>query len=840
MSGPVPAAPAGPPGPDMPVLAVLPRLLDVLRAGRNAVLVAPPGAGKTTLVAPALLDQPWRGDGRILLTAPRRLAARAAAARIADLCHSPVGGLVGYSVRLDTRVSAQTRIEVVTDGLLVRRILADPELSGVAAILFDEVHERSIDGDTGLALALDVQGALRPDLRIVAMSATVDGARFARLLGQTDENAASADRAPVIESAGRMYPVETVHLPPSTPGLAIEQQALAAVRRALRETDGDILVFLPGVAELNRLARQTETAPLPDGVTLHLLHGGLEPRDQDRAIAPAVPGQRKVVAATAIAETSITLPGVRAVVDAGLARRPLFEPDTGLTRLTTVRASRASVDQRRGRAGRVAPGICYRLWPEPQTSALDPHDPPQIQAGDLAGLALTLAAWGVRDPAQLAWLDPPPPGAWSEAVRHLTELGALAPDGGITAHGRTIADFGLPPRLAHMVMEAEARHGLGLTAAYLAAVLGERGLGGTGIDLSRRIELLATDRSSRAAAARSQAQRWADSAGAPARQRLEPASAGTCLALAWPERVAVARDRRGGFLMAGGRAGELDPTDPLAGAQALVVGELQGSAAAARILGAAPLGPAELEAIAAARATTAREISFEPRTGLRARQVRRLGAIVLASDPVPVEAGPEATAALMAAVRRHGLSILTWSSAATSLRTRLAFLHAGDPAGWPAMDDAALVAALPEWLAPALEGVTDLARVDPGAALEAWLGWDRARDARHLAPAQFTTPLGIERPLTWDPDLGPVLEVRVQELYGLDRHPTAGRPPVPVLLELLSPAQRPIARTRDLPAFWRGGWGDVRRQMKAEYPKHPWPEQPWLAEATLRAKPRGT
>lgn len=830
--------------PEMPVQAVLAEVRDVLRSGRNAVLVAPPGAGKTTLVAPALLDAPWRGDGRILLTAPRRLAAGSAAARIADLCNSPLGGLVGYSVRLDARVSAKTRIEVVTDGLLVRRILADPELTGVAAILFDEVHERSLDGDTGLALALDVQGALRPDLRILAMSATVDGARFARLLGNgpasPQPTAIEAHAAPVIESAGRMYPVETLYLPPATPGTAPEAQALAAIRRALRETNGDVLVFLPGVAELNRLARLVETAPLPEHVSLHLLHGGLELRDQDRAIAPAGPGQRKVVAATAIAETSITLPGVRAVVDAGLSRRPIFEPDTGLTRLATVRASRASVDQRRGRAGRVAPGICYRLWPEPQTAALEPHDPPQIRAGDLAGLALTLAAWGVRDPAQLAWLDPPPSGAWSEAVRQLTELGALTSDGGITEHGRALADFGLPPRLAHMVMEAEARHGLGLTAAYVAAVLSERGLGGTGVDLSRRIENLAADRSGRAAAARGQASSWARNAGAGPQQALEPASAGLCLALAWPDRVAVARDRRGGFLMAGGRAGELDPTDPLSGAQALVVGELQGSAAAARILGAAPLSDDDLIAITAARATTTRELSFEPRSGLRARLVRRLGAIVLASDPVPVETGPEAQTALLAAVRRHGLGVLDWTAAATSLRRRLAFLHAGDPDTWPGMDDAALLATVDDWLAPALVGVSDLARVDIAAALEAWLGWDRAREVRQLAPASFTTPLGIERPLCWDEDLGPVLEVRVQELYGLDRHPMAGRPPVPVLLELLSPAQRPIARTRDLPAFWRGGWAEVRRQMKADYPKHPWPEQPWQAEATLRAKPRGT
>lgn len=834
MATPVPAASAGPPGPDMPVLAVLPRLLDMLQAGRNAVLVAPPGAGKTTLVAPALLDQVWRGDGRILLTAPRRLAARAAAARIAALCSSALGELVGYSVRLEARVSARTRIEVVTDGLLVRRILADPELAGVAAILFDEVHERSLDGDTGLALALDVQGALRPDLRIVAMSATVNAARFADLLGSTGAP------APIIESAGRMFPVETVYLPPPAPAPAPEQQAMAAIRRALRESEGDVLAFLPGVAELNRLARLVEATPLPDGATLHLLHGGLEPRDQDRAIAPSAQGQRKVVAATAIAETSLTLPGVRAVVDAGLARRPLFEPDTGLTRLATVRASRASVDQRRGRAGRTAPGICYRLWPEPQTAALEAHDPPQIRAADLTGLALILAAWGVRDPAQLAWIDAPAPGAWSEAVRQLTELGALAADGTITDHGRALADFGLPPRLAHMVMAAERQHELGLTAAYLAAVLGERGLGGTGIDLARRIELLASDRSGRAAAARSQAERWARGAGADSRQQLEPASAGLCLALAWPERVAVARDRRGGFLMAGGRAGELDPAEPLAGTEALVVGELQGSAAAARILGAAPLARGDLDAIAAARATTGRELSFEPRTGLRARLVRRLGAIVLGADPVPVEAGAEATAALLTAVRRHGLSVLDWSAGASSLRARLGFLHAGDPASWPGMEDAALLANLDAWLAPALEGVTDLARVDPGAALETWLGWDRAREARHVAPAAFTTPLGIERPLRWDPDLGPVLEVRVQELYGLDRHPMAGRPPVPVLLELLSPAQRPIARTRDLPAFWRGGWAEVRRQMKADYPKHPWPEQPWQAEATLRAKPRGT
>jgi ATP-dependent helicase HrpB len=829
----------------LPVLEALPALKQALREAGAAVLVAPPGAGKTTMVAPALLDEPWVQGGRILVLAPRRLAARAAAARMAALSGEPLGGLVGYTVRLDAKVSARTRIEVVTEGVFVRRILADPELTGVTAVLLDEVHERSLDCDTALALALDVRGALRPDLRLVAMSATVDGARFAALM----------EGCPVVESQGRMFPVTTVHLP-RDPLVPLEQQVRSAVRQALAETDGDVLVFLPGVAEIGRVRRLLDERGLPASVVLRDLHGSLEPGDQDAAIAPCPPGVRKVVLSTAIAETSLTIAGVQAVVDAGLARRPQYEPDTGLTRLVTVRASRASADQRRGRAGRTAPGTCYRLWSEAETGALPAFEAPEILAADLAPLALTLAGWGVADPGQLAFLDPPPAVAWREARALLRGLGALDGDGRATAHGHRLSALPLAPRLAHMVIEAEERFGLGRTAALVAAVLSERGLGGTKVDVAARVEGLMRDGSSRAKAALAQAQGWwrlvrdgteGSSAARPGtgRQEVEPDKAGLCLALAWPERIARARDRTGGFILAAGRAGELDPAEPLAAAPFLAVAELQGTAAAARILAAARLSPDELEEVAAGRISGRDELVFEPGAGLRGRRVRRLGAITLASAPAPVRPGAEAEAALLEAVRRHGPGILPWSEAAVALRARLAFLASalGQGAGgdWPTVDDAALVADLDSWLAPFVSGLVDLARVDLVAALLARAGRGEAREIDRLAPASFTTPLGITRPIRYDPDTGPVLEVRVQELYGLDRHPVAGSGAgVPLTLELLSPAHRPIARTRDLPAFWRAGWADVRKDMKADYPKHPWPERPWEAQATLRAKPRGT
>lgn len=834
------------PSSDLPVRDVLPRLRTALAAGGAAVLVAPPGAGKTTAVAPALLDEPWmRGpDGtgmRLLLLAPRRLAARAAAARMATGLASPVGETVGYTVRLDSRTSAATRIEVMTEGVFIRRLIADPELGGVAGVLFDEVHERSLDGDTALALALDVRGALRPDLRLLAMSATVDGARFARLLGG----------APVIESAGRIHPVTTHHIP-RDPQLPLEARVAAATERALAETGGDVLVFLPGTAEIARARRALEARGLPDRTTAVVeLHGSLDPRAQDGAIAPAPAGQRKVVLSTAIAETSLTIAGVQAVVDTGLARRPAYEPDTGFTRLVTVRASRASADQRRGRAGRTGPGRCYRLWSEAETGALPAFDSPQILSADLAGLALTLAAWGVGDPAQLAWLDPPPAPAWREAVALLQDLGALDPAGRLTEAGAALSVLPLPPRLAHMIVEAGRRFGLGRTAARVAAVLSERGLGGPGVDVAGRVERLERDSAPLARRAVAQADGWWRSAcagrtgpGGPA-EGVEPDRAGLCLALAWPGRIARARDRSGSYLMAGGRAGALDPADPLAAHPFLAVAELQGSAAGARILAAAILDEADLETVARDTISVRTELVFEPQTGLRARQQRRLGAITLASTPVPVTTGPQTVAALLDGIRRHGLEVLPWTGRTRQLRDRLAFLHGRDPQGWPATSDAALLETAGDWLAAHLEGLTALDRLDLERALTD-LAPGGGRQLDRLAPPAVTTPLGHQRPVRYDADAGPVLEVRVQELFGLDRHPVIAesRPGagdgVPLTLELTSPAHRPVARTRDLPAFWRAGWRDVRKDMKADYPRHPWPERPWEAQATLRAKPRGS
>jgi ATP-dependent helicase HrpB len=816
--------------PDLPVLAVLERLKDVLRSGTSAVLVAPPGAGKTTAVAPALLDEPWAGRGRILILAPRRLAARSAAARMAAQMGEPVGRTVGYTVRLDSKTSQHTRIEMMTQGVFTRRLLSDPELGGVSAVLFDEVHERSLDGDTGLTLALDARAGLRPDLRLVAMSATLDAGRFSPLLGQ----------APVIESLGRMFPVETVHVPRDQT-VPLERQIAGVAGRALAEGDGDILVFLPGVAEIGRVQRALDERGLPAGASVHPLHGALEPAAQDEAVAPAAIGTRKLVLATSIAETSLTLPGIGAVVDCGLARHPVFEPDTGFTRLVTRRASRAAVDQRRGRAGRTGPGRCYRLWAEAETGSFPAFDQPEILAADLSPLVLTLAAWGVADPSALSWLDPPPLPAWSEARSLLERLGALDADGRLTGHGEALSGFGLPPRLAHMIVAAGQRFGQAATAAHLAALLSERGLGGNGADLGSRLEQLVRDGSPRARKARGQADSWAAQAGASRGARPDPHWAGPVLALAWPERIAKARDRRGGFVLAGGRAGEIDAAEVLAGVEFLAVAEMQGVASGARILSAARLDAAQLEMVAGDKITSGLVTHFDTQAGaMKARQVRRLGAIVLSRSPAAVPTGPALEAALLETVRAGGLDLLPMAGAGEGLRQRLAWLHALDPQAWPDVSDTALLAALDTWLAPALAGVRRLADVDPEEALLGLLDWRQRAELPGLVPARFATPAATVRPIDYGHAGGPMLSVRVGELYGLDTHPGIGPARSPLLLELLSPAQRPVALTGDLPGFWRGGWSDVRKDLKARYPRHVWPEQPWLADPTTRAKPRGT
>jgi ATP-dependent helicase HrpB len=821
----------------LPIHAVLPDLLAALRTASNAVLVAPPGAGKTTAVAPALLGEPWR-SGEILLLSPRRLAARAAAERMAEQAGEPVGRTIGYVTRLDSKRSAAARITVVTEGIFRKRIQADPELTGVSAVLFDEVHERSLDSDFGLALALDAQAALRPDLRLLAMSATLDGARFSRLMA-----APGSACAPVIESAGRSHEVELVHLG-RAPGSRIEDAMAGAIRRALAETDGGLLAFLPGVAEIERTAERLE--PPPAGVDLHRLHGGLEPAAQRAAIAAPPAGRRKLVLATAIAETSLTLDGLRAVVDSGLARRPRYDRAAGLTRLVTERASQAAVAQRAGRAGRQAPGRAYRLWEEAATASLPRFDPPEIMEADLSGLLLDCLIWGVADPRDLAWLDPPPAASVEEARERLARLGAVGADGRPTAHGRAIAALPLEPRLAHMLIEAEAR-GWGATAAEVAVLLSERGLGGNDADLEQRLRRWRGERGARAESARALARRWRRLASEAGEGRTPPPTGadpdhlvGACVALAFPDRLSR---RRGGsgedWLSVGGRGFRLDPASPLARAEWLAVAEVGGAAGGARILSAAAIEQAAVEQLFADRIVAGADISFDPSSGaVSARHGRRLGAILLGggqdsrADPVAL------AAALVEGARRHGLELLPWDAKATSPRRRLAFARRIDPQ-LPDLSDAALIERIDEWLPPLVAGKRRLGDIDPAAlaaAMEGLLGWDTRQRLDRLLPSHFETPAGSRHPIDYEAEAGPTVTVRVQALFGLSAHPHVAEGGIPLVLALTSPAGRPIQTTADLPGFWRGSWGAVAKEMRGRYPRHPWPDDPAAADPTLRTK----
>jgi ATP-dependent helicase HrpB len=808
----------------LPIDEVLPSLLTALAAGTMAVLVAPPGAGKTTRVPLALLGAPWRGDGKIILLEPRRLAARAAARRMAGALGEEVGGIVGYRVRLDAKVSKRTRIEVVTEGVFTRMILADPELTGVGAVLFDEFHERSLDGDLGLALALDAS-VLRDDLRLVVMSATIDGARVGRLMQD----------APVIESQGRAFPVETRYVS-RDPAARLEDQVAGAVLEALRADAGSALVFLPGQAEISRTAERL-SGRLPANTDLAPLYGQLSPAEQDRAVQPAPAGRRKVVLATSIAETSLTIEGVRIVVDSGYRRVPAYEPATGLTRLETVRVSRAGADQRRGRAGRTEPGICYRLWNEGQTSSLEAFDRPEMLESDLAGLVLDLAGWGVSDPAQLSFLDPPPKPAWAEAVALLKELEALTEDGRITVEGTALARLPLHPRLAHMIHRA-GEEGDAMTAALLAVLVTERGLGGMGVDLAHRLSGFRGDRSKRAEEARGLAGRWANAAGA--KDRSVSAEIGRHLARAYPGRVAQQAGGRGRYRLANGRAASLEDSDPLAASLFLVVTDVTGGAANGRIRAAAAIDLATIEELFAGRIVTETALAFDAASrSVRARRVRRLDALKLDDDPVAID-DPAQAAALFAA--NLAVSELPWSKDQKALRARATFLASalGDP--WPDLSDAALS---PDrgWLASFITGRTALSAItaeDLSAALDMLLPWSQRAEIDRLLPSHFDAPSGSHAPIDYEAENGPALEIRVQELFGLNRHPSVGGGRIPLLLVLLSPAHRPIQITRDLPAFWRGSWREVAKDLKGRYPRHFWPDDPATAKATSRAKPRGT
>jgi ATP-dependent helicase HrpB len=819
-------------GEPLPIDPVLPDLTAALRRCSAAVLVAPPGAGKTTRVPLVLAGEPWAQGRKILVLEPRRVAARAAAARMAATLRESVGGSVGYRVRFGSKVSDQTRIEVVTGGIFTRHVLEHPGLDDVAAVLFDEFHERSLDADLGLALTRDLQQGWREDLKLLVMSATLDAGRVAKILGD----------APVIESAGKSFPVETRYLG-RDPGSAIEQQVAQAALRALRAERGSLLVFLPGAAEIRRtetLLRERVSDPLIDVVTLH---GALPAEIQDRAIAPAVTGRRKVVLATSIAETSLTIEGVRVVIDSGLARVPRYEPDVGLTRLETVRVSRASADQRRGRAGRTEAGVCLRLWDEPQTASLEPASRPEILSSDLSGFVLDLAHWGVSDPSALIFMDAPPTPALNEAKALLRELGAIDQEGRITEEGRKLRQLPLPPRLARMLLHA-GEMGEALLAAEIALVLTEPVLGGKDVDLGVRIDALRRD--PRARDARAMAARWARIAAHSHKQttggRQEVASVGALLALAYPDRIAKRRGGGGSFLLANGRGARIDAASPLEGEPFLAVAEISGAAAHGRIALAAAITPAEIEALFADRIESREKVTFDETTGsLRGRRFRSLGAIVLVEQPMPVTANEESARLLAEGVARIGIERLPWTKPLRQWRDRVMFLRREKGEAWPDLSDAALSRNAVEWLSDEFCGKTALAQLSADEfahSLQALLPWSERRVLEAEAPTHFTAPSGSSVPIDYAAEQGPRIAIRVQELFGLDRHPTLAGGKTPLVIELLSPAHRPVQVTRDLPGFWRGTYAAVKAEMKGRYPRHPWPDDPLAATPTTRAKKR--
>jgi len=838
------------PGEPLPVAAALPALRAALAAGRRAVLEAPPGAGKSTVVPLALLEESWLAGRRILLLEPRRLAARAVATRMAGQLGEAPGGTVGYRMRLDTRVGPRTRLEVVTEGILTRQLQRDPSLEGVGLVIFDEFHERSLQADTGLAFALDAQRHLTPELRILVMSATLDSAALARLLGD----------APVVSAPGLSFPVETRYAERASTE-PVDRRAVAAVRRALRDEPGDILVFLPGAGEIRRAERLLAEGGLPPQVELRPLFGDLAREAQDLAIQPARPGWRKVVLATNIAETSLTIEGIRVIVDGGLERRARFDPQSGLGRLETGRISQASADQRRGRAGRLAPGACYRLWTPAEHRALLPFTPPEIEVADLAPLALELACWGARDADTLAWLTPPPAGALAQARELLTALGALTAAGTITAHGRELAGLPAHPRLAHLMLSAREA-GTGGTGCALAAVLGERDLlrghpGDRDHDLRTRLELLARDPAvaGRDDVDRQSLQRAQRSAGAFAHQlglgaaarRIDVADTGWLLALGWPDRIARARDGASGrYLLSSGRGAFFASPDALARADFLVIPELEGSDKEARIRLAAPVKAAELTAHLGALIEAVAEVRWDSRErAVMARRQRRLGALVLDDEPLRDAEPQEVTAALLTGIRELGLDALPWTPElrqwqARVLLCREAVPDAAEP--WPDVSDGALLATLEDWLAPWLAGITRAAhfpRIDLAGALHAHLAWPGRQRLDELAPTHCQVPSGSRVPIDYLDGPVPSVSVRLQEVFGLTATPRVAGGRLPLLMKLLSPARRPVQVTRDLASFWQTAYHEVRRELKGRYPRHYWPDDPLQAEPTRRVKPRG-
>lgn len=840
----------------LPIDEALPQLRRALQEHASAVLTAPPGAGKSTVVPLVLLAEPWAAGKRILMLEPRRLAARAVALRMAQTLGEAVGRTVGYRMRLDTKVSQDTRVEVVTEGVLTRMLQTDPALEGVAAVLFDEYHERSLQADLGLALVLDARESVAPDLKILIMSATLEGAAVARLLGD----------APVVTAHGRSFPVATRHagkgLPPlpeigPARGTQESAEALTAriVRRALEEEQGDLLVFLPGAREIHRVRALLEGSPAAAAGTDRLqilpLYGELSGEEQEAALAPASSGSRRIVLATNIAETSLTIPGVRVVVDSGLVRRLRFDPATGMSRLETERISRASAEQRQGRAGRVAPGVCYRAWSEGAQRSLAPFSAPEIVEADLTPLALELASWGVHDAAALRWLDPPPAAMLASARDLLARLGALDAGGRITPHGREMARIGVHPRLAHMLLRAREIGSLPL-AADLAALLSERDLlrgaaGGRDADIRGRIEALrgesaaaGVDRAALQRARRSARELLRQLSSARDADVQDPergGSAGGLLALAFPDRIG--RQRGGGdgrFTLANGRGAHFAEPQSLARQELIVAVDLDDRERDARIRLAAPLSRDEIDEYLTSRLERSDSVAWNAREqAVLARRVLRLDGLVLEESALPTVPAEEARAAMLEGIRELGIESLPWSREARDFQARAAFVRrlGGDFERWPDLADAALAAAIGDWLAPWLDGITrreHLARIPLLDALTARLSWEQRRELETLAPSHLTVPSGSRVRIDYLDDSAPAVAVRLQEVFGLTATPRIGGGRVPITFKLLSPAQRPVQVTRDLASFWRGAYAEVRKDLRGRYPKHYWPENPLEAE----------
>ncbi|UKS29130.1 ATP-dependent helicase HrpB [Paenibacillus sp. HWE-109] len=824
----------------LPIESVLPQLLDALRGSPCAVLVAQPGAGKTTRVPLALLQETWLQDQKILMLEPRRLAARAAAGYMSKLLGEEVGNTVGYRVKNDTRVGPRTRIEVITEGVLTRMLQSDPALDGVGAVIFDEFHERSLHADLGLALSRQTQTLLREDMRILVMSATIEAEPVASML----------DQAPIIRSEGRTYPVTTHYLTTKVMG-RIETVVIKSIQQALAEQAGSLLVFLPGAAEIHRVAGSLSSLRLGQEVEIAPLYGNLSQEAQDRALAPSTAGHRKVVLATSIAETSLTVEGVAVVIDSGLMRVPAFSPRTGLTRLTTVPVSAASADQRRGRAGRLGPGVCYRLWTETEQRQLPLSSTPEIREADLAPLALELAAWGVSDPAELVWLDPPPAAAYQQARDLLVQLGALHAHGALTAHGKRLAPLGLHPRLAHMVLQAIALE-LGAMACELAVMLSERDFmraaEGRDADVRTRIEVLwrAAQGEQRADVDFGLCRRIAAEAkvlmqALGIRQSARRASAsGLLLAFAYPDRVAQRRST-GRFLLSSGRGAVLPELQPLSNERYLVAAELDDNGPESRIYLAAPVQEDELLDVFESLLQQEKEVLWDKATeSVKARQRLRFGAIILRDNPLQ-ELSPELyVQALISGIRAESLELLPWTKSARQLQERVTFIHRHE-GEWPDMRDATLLVTLEDWLGPHLYGLKTkgaIGRLNLTSILEEMLTWEQRRRLDEWAPTHIQVPSGSRVPVDYRMGESPAIAVRLQEMFGLADTPRIAKGRIPVTLHLLSPAQRPVQVTKDLASFWREAYFEVKKDLKGRYPKHYWPDDPMAAMPTNRAKPR--